>query len=236
MAPFDPYRWGQEVTDLVELSGDGSSSVTVEEVQNTADQPIDLATEQTVGEIAMRVGVLLDALQMEDANDQIRVDLENNNAGTISVSLEGVNGPASEETLAQIADSLQTEDASDQIRVDLENNNAGTLTVSHEGVSDPLDGSDMTAVSDTTSATGSGSAAGVDLGDHRTAVSVGWDVSGAAQITVEGSNDGSTWHPIRRFNPGAAEIDGVDLSAGWSHVRVYADANVNDLSVSGKGV
>lgn len=104
-----------------------------------------------------------------------------------------------------------------------------TFNVNRIGTATPVD--------DSTTATGSANAAQVSTGNYRSSGTVSWDVSGAATITVEGSNDGgSNWYVIDEFNPGSAEVNGEPIRFAFDDIRAYADANLNELNVAAKGI
>lgn len=229
--------------DLGELL-DALASVATDELRVTEAAALEVILESVGGQqqsavdIAAKIDALEDALASV-GSDQLQtalVDRAGRNLGKTRLmdSSETLVDPATESTL------------SSELSREIATWTAGTLPVEQQtpvGVEDttgsqvdPLDSSDRTSVSDVSTSTGAANAARVDLGDHRAFVSVGWDLSGAATITVEGSNDGgSTWHPIRQFSPSSGEIDGVDLTAGWQEVRVYADSNLNEVNIAGKG-
>lgn len=91
----------------------------------------------------------------------------------------------------------------------------------------------------TTDSTGSGNAAAVYVPQARSTVSVGWDVNGAATISVEVSHDGSTWfdrtHDVVTSQPSGAEEKAETFSTGFQHVRAYANQNLTALAISAKG-
>lgn len=91
---------------------------------------------------------------------------------------------------------------------------------------------------DTTSTTssGSGNAAQVDLGRVSTKVDVFVDTSGAADLTVEVSSDGSTWRQASTTSYGSASTDLQQFDFAYQHVRAYLSANVNTLEVTTRGI
>lgn len=90
--------------------------------------------------------------------------------------------------------------------------------------------------SDSTTASGSSNAAVVDLGPVKTNVDVFVDTSGAADLTVEVSTDGSTWRQADTNSYGSATTDLRQYDFAYQHVRVYLSANVNTLEVVGRGL
>lgn len=96
--------------------------------------------------------------------------------------------------------------------------------------------SDIGQVSDSTTGTGSGNAAAVDLGDYRTNVDVFVDVSGAADLTVEVSTDGSTWREADSVSYGSESTDLQQYHLAYQHVRAYVSANNTVVEVVGRGL
>jgi hypothetical protein len=89
-------------------------------------------------------------------------------------------------------------------------------------------------ITDTTTATGSGSAAELQLGNRRSAFDVAYSLTGSATVTVEVSSDGATW---RTHTVKDDDTDGtLTEDTAFEYVRAYADANLNAIELSAKGV
>jgi hypothetical protein len=94
---------------------------------------------------------------------------------------------------------------------------------------------DMPAIlTDQTTGTGSANAASLQLGADRTAFDVAYDLNGAATITIEVSSDGATWRTFKTVDDDGAAT--ITEDTAFDHVRAYADANVNAIEMSAKGV
>lgn len=89
---------------------------------------------------------------------------------------------------------------------------------------------------DATNTAGASNAASVDLGDVTTKVDVFVDVSGAADLTVEVSTDGSTWRQWDSVSYSAAATDQNQYDVAYEHVRAYVSANANVVEVVGRGI
>lgn len=97
----------------------------------------------------------------------------------------------------------------------------------------------------TTTATSStaGTAAAIDVPNGRVHVTVMWDVSGSATVTVEASVDGNSWYDVTLdfidgtdvTQPGGAEAKATTATVGADHVRVSVDQNLNETEISAKG-
>lgn len=96
-----------------------------------------------------------------------------------------------------------------------------------------------TTLTDSTTSTGAANAAAIEAPDGRTTVTVMWNVSGAATVTVEVSTDGTDWYDVTdafvAAQPSAAETKAGSASVGAEHVRVHVDANLNEAEISAKG-
>lgn len=101
---------------------------------------------------------------------------------------------------------------------------------------DPLDDAEMQPVSASTSLAGASNAAAIDAGAYRTTVTASYDLSGAADVSVEVSADNVTWLPYATVSESAAATGSVDVSTGFRYVRAYASASVNTVAIGGKGV
>lgn len=151
---------GVTSANLAEVNGSNELLVDVETFSAT---PLDTNLTQVSGQsqsavdIANKLDQLGDALQNAFlSDDQLRVDLENNNAGTLAVEqqtpvrIEGVDdGNNVAEVGVETIDvalagtepgiidyssrALQNVGSLDQVRVDVENFNAGTVTVTDDG-------------------------------------------------------------------------------------------------------
>lgn len=102
---------------------------------------------------------------------------------------------------------------------------------------DPAQNADGAAATASAAGTGSVNAAAIAVPDGRRTVTVAYDVSGAAVITVEVSPDGgTTWYPLTSYSPGSAESAANTVETGFADVRAYVDANLNSLHIGAKGV
>lgn len=88
----------------------------------------------------------------------------------------------------------------------------------------------------TTTGAGSANAAEIDLGRVSTKVDVFVDTSGAADLTVEVSTDGSTWREADTNSYGSASTDFRQYDIAYEHVRAYLSANVTALEIAGRGI
>ena len=61
-------------------------------------------------------------------------------------------------------------------------------------------------------------------------------MSGAATVTIEVSTDGATWRPFESISVSQATAEIAQIDTAYQHVRAHADANLNTLELSGKGV
>lgn len=98
---------------------------------------------------------------------------------------------------------------------------------------------DVGQVSAETTAATAASAAVLDLGNVRTSVDVGVDVSGAADVTVEVSTTGAFAGEERQLDSqsyGAASTALLQYDTAHRYIRVYGSANVNSLEIVGRGV
>lgn len=95
---------------------------------------------------------------------------------------------------------------------------------------------EVAQTSDTTSSAGASNAATINLGDAKTNVDVFVDVSGAADLTVEVSTDGSTWRQADTVSYGSASTDFQQYHLAYQHVRAYVSANATTVEVVGRGV
>lgn len=94
-----------------------------------------------------------------------------------------------------------------------------------------------------TSSTGSGNAAKIQVPNGRPTVSIMWDVSGSATVTVEVSTDDTNWYDVTAdwidgnvvTQPSGAETKGTSARAGAEYVRVHVDSNLNTAEISAKG-
>lgn len=89
-------------------------------------------------------------------------------------------------------------------------------------------------ITDTTSSAGASSAAQLQLGKRRSAFDVAYSLTGSATVTIEVSADGTTWRTHTVKND---DTDGtLTEDTAFEYVRAYADANLNAIELSGKGV
>lgn len=123
---------------------------------------------------------------------------------------------------------------------------AGTLPVEQQtpvgledngGVQvDPAENVDGLSAAGVAGGTGSANAAAISVPDGRTDVTAAWDISGAADITVEVSPDGgNTWYQETLLSPGSAETGTYNFTTGFDDVRVYVSANLNSAHIGAKG-
>lgn len=91
-------------------------------------------------------------------------------------------------------------------------------------------------VSASTSSAGSSNAAQIDLGSVSTEVDVFVDTSGAADLTVEVSTDGSTWREADTNSYGSDTTDFRQYDIAYQHVRAYLSANTTTVEVVGRGI
>ena len=102
----------------------------------------------------------------------------------------------------------------------------------YSGSTLPVDVTETDPIHDTTTGTGDTSAATLQL-DKRSNVDVAYDLSGSASVTTEVSTDGSTW-----LFRDAIDTDGegsILMTVAFPYVRVYADSNVNQITIAAKG-
>jgi hypothetical protein len=84
--------------------------------------------------------------------------------------------------------------------------------------------------------TGSANAAMITVPDGCRTVTVGYDTSGTATVTVEVSPDGgATWYEHSTFSPSEAANAAETVTVGFDDVRAYIDQNHNSLHIGAKG-
>lgn len=191
------------------------------------------------------------ALQGQGSNDQLRVDLENNNAGTLAVeqqtpvALEDNGGTAISTSNPLSVDASQggtvtvTDDSSFNI--------AGTVATEQQtpvGIedtsgtqADPFDQQDTAQTTASDSGTGSANAATLDLGRLRKAVDIHVDTSGDATLTVEVSeDDGTTWRTFDTVSYTGASQEIEQYETAFRDIRAHLNQNRNEVVVVSRGV
>lgn len=94
---------------------------------------------------------------------------------------------------------------------------------------------DRTVITAQDSGTGSGNAAQLDLGEPRQQVEIHVDTSGAANLTVEVSADGSNWRTYDEVSYADANQEVRDYNTSFQHIRAYLDSSRNLIEMSSKG-
>lgn len=87
-----------------------------------------------------------------------------------------------------------------------------------------------------TSSDGSSNAAQVDLGRVSRAADVFVNNSGSAQLTVEVSEDNSTWRQADTQTYSSATTDFKQYEFAYPHVRAFLNASTNTVEVVGRGL
>lgn len=110
------------------------------------------------------------------------------------------------------------------------------LMDSSEVLVDPAQNVDGASTSSSAAGTGQANAAQISVPDGCRTVTIGYETSGAATITVEVSPDGgTTWYPLTSFSPGSAATNADTVETGFDDVRAYIDANLTSLHIGAKG-
>jgi hypothetical protein len=170
-----------------------------------------------------------DALQ-EVGNTQLRVDLQNNNAGTLAVeqqtavSVENSAGTTIDPATVAIENALKSNDTDELV---------SRVTDSTGAEVDPLARADVSPVTGSTSTAGNNVA--LVLGDYRKDTDFFVDVSGSATLTVEVRITGGTWREIDTIDYGAANTEVKQYSTSFAEIRARVDQNLNTLEASAKG-
>jgi len=173
------------------------------------------------------------------------VDLASVSAGTLAVEQQTPVG-VEDSTGTQI-DPIQPPeyapsrtDVADGEAVRLRSTEKGDVSIAPLHHGDDSIEARLPTLSATTTATGAGSAAQILATGGRTQVSIGYDTSGAATISVEVSDDGSKWFDrtddVIPSQPGSATKRAETFQTGFRYVRAYADSSLNELLISAKGL
>lgn len=213
-------------------------------VTNTVTMDLD----QIGGQAQSAVDVANKIDQIEDAlasvgGDSLLVD----SASPLDVSAAEVDVDLATQSLAALTvtdDGSLTIDAATQGTLPTEQQTPVGVEDSGGTQIDPAENSTGATATASTTSTGSANAAAVNAPDGRTHVTVMWDVSGAAAVTVEASVDGANWFDITSdfidgsdvSQPSGAETKGTSAPIGADHVRVHVDSNLNEAEISVKGV
>lgn len=178
--------------------------------------------------VGVDIEAVLDDVDVVDRDSRDLGDVEvTDGAGTvISPATEGsITSTLAREIATWTAGTLPTEQ---QTPVGVED--SGGVQV------DPAKNVDGRSSSAAASGTGSANGAAITIPDGCRTVTVGYDISGAATITVEVSpNDGATWYPLTSYSPPAAEKSAETIETGFDDVRAFIDANLNSLHIGAKG-
>lgn len=151
-------------------------------------------------------------------------EIEIDRAGVDVVYMQRVDLGSVSETIATNPTDRSTREVG-KVRVE---ESDGTLI-------DPIDSADSEPITATTSSAGEANAAQLQLGNLRTYVDVAYDLSGVADIVVEGSTDGADWWELDRQSDDSAR-GVIPGDTAFEYVRAYATANLNEIEMSSKGV
>jgi len=248
---IDPATEGtvDAIKTAAQALDDALASNATDELRISTPSPIDVSaaevdvdlTSQTLGAVtitdngaftlAANNGVDIGDVGIEDIS---KVTGQAAKSASVPVTL-----PSDRDTPRGLHDPSKS-DVSEETLVDLRASEKGDLSIAPLYHAEDSVEARLSAKAGQTTSTGSANAAEIIASGGRTTVSVGWDVSGAATITIEVSESGDTWfdrtHDTISSQPGSSEKKAITFQTGFRHVRAHADSNLNELQISAKGL